>query len=196
MVPHAINQNDTFYVAPWTRHREGLVLSLLQVEKRKHKWVPGEHNANKKCLSKVRAIMKKYHDVDIPLEAYLAKVREWNTRYSAFNWLLSQTNVQYHERLNYVNTSRARWTDLLLDNEFVQHYMNEGEVNWEMLRDLFRVVINLASDSTSFHVPMPENSSDNSSDDGGGNHRCEPPSYYASAAPDTGGSQTGESSYA
>lgn len=106
-------QNEVFYIGPWTRSVESIVLSKFEEAMKCGLWVNGDRNSWERCATWVRKVMVKEEGVVISLNDYNLKIREWENRFRNFEFLIGCPRVTYNAKDNFVCASKPTWEMVL-----------------------------------------------------------------------------------
>ncbi|XP_057774101.1 uncharacterized protein LOC130993257 [Salvia miltiorrhiza] len=148
-----ISQNVLFYYGQWTRSIESLVLGKFEYKRWQGIWVPGPSINNTHLVFGVKIEMRDELRINISLEDYYMKVKEWEDRYHQFTWLIHQPNVVYDSARNVVNASKETWDTIATVRPEMCVYMEEGEFNSARLTLLFEEIIKNEESAQRFNIP-------------------------------------------
>lgn len=104
--------DESYYVPPWSRNLETMVLDKLVLAVEWGHWRPGMYQGNYTCVKAARNELIREHSLSIPLTEYYRKVSEWDTRFHNFNWLINHNGVVYSEIGNKVHAANEVWAEM------------------------------------------------------------------------------------
>ncbi|XP_057771617.1 uncharacterized protein LOC131004044 [Salvia miltiorrhiza] len=138
MKPKAISQRDVFYIPPWSRPIELLLLVKLDCARVAGKWVPGDHVGNMPVIDSICDELTGHPFLlQIPKAKYHEKVMEWLTRFIRFHSLLKDERTWFCENTKRVFATDLSWEEIGAEKPQMLCYMEEGEANWDILKRLF-----------------------------------------------------------